>query len=416
MLDHEVSMLTLVAIGLAAAPTGFYDLGFVHAGEGAFAGGVGAPSVEWDGEGERLVMYFESPAPAADIPEGCTNAFRIGRATSTDGVTWTADVALSFGFTGEAASPRQCSVAQPAVVFDGIRWNLFYSAAALPLEAGGTNAPTGIGWATSTDGVSWTVQADTLVAFETSSIGLASAAVLNGTLHLAYTEHPNLLLMSRPVAGGEWSVPSLMLDHETVGTWATNWVHGPSLACDELDAEPLSVVFGGDTTAPFARSLAYAGSPNGTTWTVSPGSPLSAGSLEYGLLNHWDVLHAGDGWAMWYSQTDPDSGLKTIGAAVTDTELGPPRPRACPDPWAVPEDTGDTGDVDTGDGADTAEDGTDSACECETSGCGCSSSGNAASALTFISVAAALFRRGRAGRDRQGGRRTGLMDRGPGSE
>ncbi len=389
-------MFALISVALAAPPTAFYDVGFVYAGTDAFAGGVGAPSVEWDGEGGRLVMYFESPAPSADVPDGCTTAFRIGRAISTDGVTWTADVAPSFAFSGEAASPRQCSVAQPAVVFDGLRWNLFYSASSLPLEAGGTNAPTGIGWATSADGVSWTVQDETLVAFETASIGLASASVLNGVLHLAYAEHPNLLRISRAVAGGEWSAPTSMLDHDAVGTWATNWVHGPSLACDELDPEPLSVIFGGDTTAPFVRSLAYAASSNGTAWTVSSGSPLSAGSLDYGLLNHWDALHAGDGWAMWYSRTDPTSGLKTIGAAVTDTELGPPRPRACPDPWAVDEDTGDTGDtadVDTGDEPETGDGDLD--CDCDPSGCGCSTSNAAGPTMGFILVTAALLRRGR---------------------
>ncbi|MSQ01959.1 MAG: hypothetical protein EXR71_08705 [Myxococcales bacterium] len=386
-------MLAVIALGLAAAPTAFYDLGFIHAGAGAFAGGVGAPSVEWDGENERLVMYFESPSPAVDLPEGCTTAFRIGRATSTDGVTWTADEEPTFSFTGEATSPRQCSVAQPAVVFDGTRWNLFYSASSLPPEADGVNAPTGIGWATSVDGVSFTVQTETLVAFETSSIGLASAAVLNGVLLLAYTEHPNVMLISRAVAGGQWSAPTLMLDHDAVGPWATNWVHGPSLACDELDAEPLSVVFGGDTLPPFTRSLAVAGSANGTSWAVSPGSPLSAGTLDYGLLNHWDVLHAGDGWAMWYSQTDPGSGLKTIGAAVTDTQLGPPRPRTCPDPWALPEDTGDTADTGEVDSGDRAAGDTD--CMCAASGCGCSSSSGVVPAAASVWVLAALLRRGR---------------------
>ena len=133
-------ILLLATTGLAAPPAELYDLGLVLRGTDRFAAGVGAPSVEYDGGSDTFVLYFESPAPATEVPAGCANSYRIGRATSVDGVNWTVDPDPVLGPDAVEGSARACSVAQPAVAYDGTRWNLFYSASKAPNEGASTNA------------------------------------------------------------------------------------------------------------------------------------------------------------------------------------------------------------------------------------------------------------------------------------
>lgn len=373
----------------AAAPTGFYDLGLVLTGAGAFTNGVGAPTVEWRGDTEEYVLYFESATDAEEVPEGCANSFQIGRATSPDGVTWTFDEAPVFTASAIAGTARECSVAQPAVLFDGSQWNLFYSASKLPNEGAPTNAPSGIGWATSPDGVAWTVQEEVLVPFVDTSIGLSSAVALNGVVYLEVAELPDIFQLSRAVGTSTWSAPVRVIDHLAVGEWSSHWVHGPSLVCDEAAASPLAMLFGGDTEGTFERSLGWAESADGVTWVVPAGGPLAGGNLDYSQLNHWDVLRSGAGYAVWYSRTDEESGKKAVGVAVSDAQLGAPAPRACPDPWTAEEDTA----ADTG-AEDTAGDlGDDSGEPSESGDCGCSTGRPAAGALALLAGLVGLARR-----------------------
>ena len=379
---------------MGASVTGFFfDLGLVLSGEGVFASGVGAPTVEWRGDTQEYVMYFESPAASDQVPEGCASSFVLGRATSPDGVAWTVDASPALASAGSGADPRSCSVAQPAILFDGARWNLFYSASTQPFEEGAANTPSGIGWATSADGVAWTVEQEVLVPFTSASIGLPSAAALYGTIYLHYAEFPDVFQTSRVIAGGDWTPPVRVLDHAEVGRWSTYWVHGPSLVCDEDSDVPLSSLFGGDTEGTFVRSLGWATSVDGAAWATADESPLSGGTLDATQLNHWDVLRSGAGHALWYSRTDEATGKKAIGVAISDVRLGEPAPRACPNPWFPPDDTGaaDTG-ADSGAGAEGGE---DSADEGPPVGCGCASIPPAVSPFGVLLAGAWMARRRR---------------------
>ena len=367
----------------------FFDLGLVLLGEGAFDNGVGAPTVEWRGDSDEYVMYFESPADPDQVPEGCASSFVIGRATSPDGVAWTVDASPVFAAAGVGSDPRSCSVAQPAILFDGLQWNLFYSASAQPFEEGAANTPSGIGWATSADGVAWTVENEVLVPFTSASIGLPSATALYGTIYLHFAEFPDIFQTSRAPAGGEWTPPVRVLDHAEVGRWSTYWVHGPSLVCDESSASPLSSLFGGDTSSAFVRSLGWATSVDGEAWLIEQGSPLSGGTLDATQLNHWDVLRSGAGHTLWYSRTDDATGKKAIGVAISDVRLGDPAPHACPDPWSVFDETG-VADTDSGGPTDLPNDSGESN---PSKDCGCASSPAAVSALGALLGGAWLARR-----------------------
>lgn len=386
-------MLLFLPLAFAASPGSFDDLGTVLRPDprGAFAKGMGAPTVEWDGT--QFVMFFESPAPDAQVPEGCGGAYQIGRATSPDGETWTVDEAPALSFAGEPGTTRYCSVSQPAVSFDGRAWNLFWNSSREPADGSTTNQPTGIGWATSGDGVSWRVQAETLVPYQDKPMGLPSAATVNDRQYLLWSEFPNLFVISRPAEGGAWTPPELAVDHQAVGAWSSLWVLGPSLVCSEDPARPLGLLFAGDDEGSGARSLAWAESTDGVAWTVDPASPLSGGSLDYGSLNHWELAGFAEGGAMlFYSRTDETSGTKAIGVATTGTLGGDPLPRLCPNPYA-PTDTGepdDTGSTDTGP-ADSGEDSGKGAVE---GGCGCRSTDEGAiPALAMLGLLVSRRRR-----------------------
>lgn len=333
----------LVALA-SAAP--YVDQGFVLDSSGPFTAGLSAPTVEWDGH--QFVMYFEAPYADADIPSGCKSAYRIGRATSADGTTWTADRAAVLSPEPEIVdSPRACAVNQPAVVFDGTTWHLFFTQSGMP-ESQATSAG-GIAYATSTNGTDFTIVGDPVIPASTNGIGLASAVIDGDTLYLVYSRTPDIYAATMDLGSGAWSIGvDPVLTAAAVGERAGSRVIAPSLRCADGEEVALTMVFGADDSAE-DRVLTYATSSNGVDWAISS-ADLDLGSLDPNELGHWDLLAAGAGNnAMWYSADDPGSGLKAIGLAATGTSFTAPQARACVVTGDV--DTGDTGD--TGDSGDT---------------------------------------------------------------
>lgn len=385
----------LLTFPLAHATPGFDDVGFVLTApaDGPFAGGVGAPTV--DHVGGIYSLYFESPS--TEVPAGCANSWHVGRATSTDGVTWTLDAEpVLRPDEANPTSARHCVVNQPAAVHDGTNWHFF------TLTSDGVH--TSISWATSSDGTTVTWRAEPLIPPSDGGLGLASAVVVDEVLLLIYVDYPDLRLSRYDVVLDTWTSPTdPVLSPGDVGAWAEVWLLGPSVTCDPSGEATLAMVFGGDASGG-ARSLGLARSDDGEHWTIDAGSPLASGTLDYGALNHWDVLGQGSGYRMWYSKTDPATGLKAIGFARTDDAAGEVAPRRCAGP--PPEDTGtppedtnppaeDTGtsakDTGTPGGEGAGANGSDG----DASGCGCMSPVGAAPSalLAGLAIVSAIRRR-----------------------
>lgn len=387
---------------LALAVPAYTDHGPVLAapGSGPFAGGINAPTVEWDGARGEYVMFFESPAASADVPDDCYSYYRLGRATSADGVAWTIDEAFVFepDHDNEEGTYR-CAATQPALAYDGTTWHLLFTGGTTD-EGKGRNEPAGVLYATSADGRDWTVHDEPAVPPEANGIGLASLAVVDGTLVALYSQLPHLRLATSPAASGEWTLhPDPVVDNATLGDWASTWVFGPSLACTDDPASRFSVTLGGDSTEG-VRTLAHGQSADALSWTIE--QPLEIEALDSGGLGHWDVLSVGpDAWRLWYSRTDELTGLKGVGLAESGTE-GHRRGRACPDPWPEPvDDTGhpDTGEPDSGDpdsGTVAQDSGGDKAGGADDGDCGCASTPVAGPAVALLALAGAR-RRGRRG-------------------
>lgn len=353
-------MVLLLTASHALATPSFLDQGYVLTAEAdeIYAGGVGAPTVDYDPYAGEFVMFFESPL-VSGYPSDCDNAYRIGRATSPNGRTWTVDPASTIEpDLGDSTDPVHCVASQPAVVFDGGTWHLFYSTAkGKPTETATGNESTGITWATSTDGVSFVEQAAPLVPASTNGVGLASATVVDDVLYLFWYDDSDFSLSTLPLDGsGAWtSAVNHVVNHDVLGAWAVQQIIAPSLFCEDDRAERFTLVFGGDDNA-YARSLAIAYSVDATSWSFDAGNPFTLGDLDYASLRHWDVLEAGADYLMWYSITDPDTNLKVIGFAITNPVWANPGSRVCPHIVPEIEDTGDTGPViDTGDTGDTGK-------------------------------------------------------------
>jgi hypothetical protein len=340
-------MLALLLSARALAEPAFLDDGFLIAGTGEFALGVGAPTVDVDPATGTWVMYFESPM--ATVPSDCVNGYQIGRATSTDGLSWTVDpVPVVTPDAADSTSNRHCSVAQPAVVYDGSTWHLFWSqAGAKAKSSSSTNTAKGIAYATSVDGLEFTVLADPAIPAGTAPMGLASATIVGDTLYALYSDYPDLDAATLPLDGSTtFSVVDAVMDN-AAQTWSTTWLLGPSLLCVDGDTPSFEAFVGGDSGA--GRSLGLARSADGTTWSFDADSPLDGGDLAYAGLKHWDVLGDNEGaWWLWYSEDDPSTGLKAIGGARTADAAGTPQERWC-DGYVPAEPEGDTGTVDTGD-------------------------------------------------------------------
>lgn len=339
-------MFALFLATSALAEPAFQDAGFLLAGSGEFALGVGAPTVDHDPVAGQFVMYFESPL--ASVPSDCANGYQIGRATSPDGLDWTVDpTPVVTPDTADSTSLHHCSVSQPAVVYDGSTWHLLYSQAGAKATTSATsNTATGVGYATSEDGVHFTLVGDPAVPAGSAPMGLSSAAIVFDTLYLLYSDYPDVMLATLPLDGSTTFTTTGPVMDNAAQPWSTTWLLGPSLLCVDGDTPTFETFLGGDASG--VRSLALATSDDASAWTFDAETPLDGGDLDYSALKHWDVLgdNAGAYW-LWYSADDPSTGLKAIGGAFTDDAEGAPQERYC-DGYVPPEPGGDTGTVDTG--------------------------------------------------------------------
>lgn len=335
-------LFTLVSLlfstSTAWAGPQFEDWGLVLSApsSGSFSGGVNAPTVTFDPTTNQYVMFFESEDLSGGIPSDCAQGYSIGRATSTDGVTWTIDATpvLEAAYT-DSTSAYHCVVSQPAILFDGTTWHLFFSMAKGKASSTSTsNQPTGIGYATSTDGVTFTMNSAPLISKTGSQApSMPSAVMYNGVMYVLYAEYPDYKLAWRDTAG-TWTVESTsLIDEGEAGDWSDLWIFSPAVVCDRrVGYFPITLILGGDDTSA-NRSLGIAVTQDGFEWYASLDNPLASDTLDFNSLRHWEVLRAGNELLMWYSVTDSTTGLKAIGFAHDDLDgngtWARPAPRVC---------------------------------------------------------------------------------------
>ena len=239
---------------------------------------VGLPGI-WDD------YHVLSPTVIFDGTEykmwysGCDGSqFRIGYATSTDGIVWNKhpDPVLDIG----PDAWDNYYLFDPTVIFDGTEYKMWYVGG----EGPGDPPQYKIGLATSADGVVW-------------------------------EKHPD-----NPV-----------LDVGSTGTWDDHRLYDPTVLFDGSNYEMWYMGHG-----PYYR-IGYATSPDGINWDKYPDNPV----LDKGASGEWDdinvssptVLFEDNKYKMWYSGYDgsyhrigyatsiPDAG--SINGTVTDMAGNP---------------------------------------------------------------------------------------------
>jgi regulation of enolase protein 1 (concanavalin A-like superfamily) len=203
---------------------------------GTWEQSVNVPSILADGSGYRM-WYAGYP--------GCS----IGHATSVDGKLWTRDETNPI-FTASQPWEGACGADTPSVLFDGEVYRLWFAAGS-ELDSGK------IGYATSTDGLSWTKYAGNPVLregaagvsrgaglpcvlfdqttsrfemwyaiFETPDLARTSIAYAASMDGMAWAKHPGSPVLAP--AGGELDVfrPSVLLDGSEYRMWYTTLIAG----------------------------------------------------------------------------------------------------------------------------------------------------------------------------------------------
>lgn len=235
------------------------------------AGGVGSASVVR--VGATWVMYYTGRASNF-------GAYAIGQATSSDGIAWTRTGAAPVLPAGNVGSWDSVSVSDPHVVFDGASYKMWYSG-----DSGGASQ---IGYASSTDGLTWMRSASPVLAAGTA---------------------------------GSWdafsvSEPGVLFEGGTYQMWYT----------------------GADTTGNLAVSqVGYATSTDGITWSKYPAPvlPPSAGTFDARMTRDLMVLRVGGTLNAWYSGGSGVGGgltFRILHATSTDGINWTKQPSGSPQP------------------------------------------------------------------------------------
>lgn len=345
-----------------------------------YENGVGSPTVAYDRAADTWVMFFETRFGEPD--EVCRDGrWGIGRATSPDGLTWTVDP--TYAIEPEPGTFYDCVVAHPTVLFDGTTWKLWFKAqqandacddTGLAPPDWGCNAVTGVGSATSTDGVDFTI--DPFPALNLGSFGFPSVTEVDGVLRmlLAYSnDRSDLYEVWESVSiddGITWTTPELVIQ-PGFAPWVQDEIFNPAVTCDGRDAFPYTLWAGGRDTEPdggrrlLTAGLGRAFSTDGVRWPWDASNPWIVWDLDpvppdvtQRDWRHWDAVRIDEDFLLFFSQKD-ESDRNRVGLAYTystqqsgfDTRRL--SNRIC-STTARPGDTGDTDDTaDTGVVTDT---------------------------------------------------------------
>ena len=225
--------------------------------------------------------------------------YRIGYATSADGITWAKQgMVLDLGAGGEW---DDFLLHSPTVILDGATYKMWYT--------GHDGASFSIGYATSADGITWAKQGmvlDVGAGGEWDDDGVQSPSViLDGATYKMWYGGDDGTKLSIGYAtsadGITWAKQGMVLDVGAVDEWDDDNVNSPSVI---LDGATYKMWYGGDDGASF--SIGYATSADGITWSKQ------GMVLDLGAGGEWDdvqvnipaVILDGTTYKVWYTGND----------------------------------------------------------------------------------------------------------------
>lgn len=250
----------------------------------------------------------------------------IGYATSADGIDWTKHSSNPLLCAGEAGSWDEVGVGSPSVIVGGVFFHMWF-------DATGADNSTGIGYATSVDGITWTKQGTGPVLAPGNAGEWDAGAVLNpmviaeeGGFRMWYAgwDGTNTRIGTATSQDGVvWTKDAAnpVLDVGPAGAWDEAYVLAPTVLADDGVYRMWyeGSARGENSPFPDGGSIGYAESTDGgVTWQKHNGNPV----LLPGAEGSWDdytifpeVLKVGESYRMWYSGQNETSSLWQIGYA-----------------------------------------------------------------------------------------------------
>ncbi|MBD3289182.1 T9SS type A sorting domain-containing protein [candidate division KSB1 bacterium] len=248
------------------------------------------------------------------------NTYRIGYAISSDGVNWMKDAINPVLDVGAPNTFDSINLWLPYVLFNGTNYEMWYS--------GGLTS-SGIGYATSSDPVSWIRQSASPVldkgasgAWDDSYAFLPVVLQSDTLYQMWYTGRSASGIRQTGYAnssdGMNWSKNqnNPVLPAGDAGSWDANAAAASSVI---FENGQYHMWYHGDINSDLTGvAIGYATSPDGINWTKHPDNPiLQAGPENWDGKNVWfpRVIKDGHRYRMWYTGTLPGTSLDRLGYA-----------------------------------------------------------------------------------------------------
>ena len=246
------------------------------------------------------------------------STWRIGYATSPDGIVWTKYPGNPVLDLGPSGTWDDDYVISPTVLFEGTGFKLWYH--------GYDGSQRRIGYATSPDGIVWTKFSDNPVielgptgAWDDDRVSNPSVLFDGIAYKLWYAGHDgshDRIGYATSLDGIVWTKFSgtSVLDLGPSGTWDDDNIVDPTVIFN--GTEYMLFYAGADGST---WQIGYATSPDGIVWTKYPGNPI----LDLGPSGTWDdahlrgptVLFDSLAYKLWYS--GHDGSCYRLGCAIS---------------------------------------------------------------------------------------------------
>lgn len=279
------------------------------------SGGVFDPAVVRLGA-SSWVMYYTGASS--------TGTWSIGRATSTDGVTWTKTGTGPVLAPGAAGTWDSTWVGAPFVMFSGSTYRMWYT---------GSGTFTAIGTATSTDGITWVKGSDPVLvagtagAWDESGVSRPWVLLEGGTYRMWYAGSSSgvgQIGHATSPDGIVWTKTSTPVLSPTAGSFDARGIS--SLAVVRTATGYRGWYQGSDGPGSSVTSrIGTATSADGLTWTKEPASGVPMPVLDVGAAGSWNdsgvfrpfVIQEGSFLRMWFAGRNAASTLLSIGLATS---------------------------------------------------------------------------------------------------
>ncbi len=263
---------------------------------GSFDAGGGWPGeVVFDGSQYHL-YYVGFPVAGGEFFDG----WQIGHATSADGLSWEKDPGNPVVGLGPPGAWNSRSLSKPAVEYDGSTFHMWF--------VGGDEVQAAAGYATSVDGSTWTEYAGNLVlepdgpgSWESPALAPHSVVFDGSTYRMWYYAGPSVdefqIGFAQSSDGVSWTKhPEPVITPGRPGSWDSFSPHEPAVLFD--GARYHMWYTAGDGAV---YGIGYARSDDGIEWVRHVSNPV----VTYGSMAiSSTVLAEGGGYRMWFAGAD----------------------------------------------------------------------------------------------------------------